>query len=179
MTILGDFNFDLHKLVSESSKAFEELFMINGIYPLISLPTHAKPGCRETCIDNIFTSCPSSVALSGTIESTVSHHFSVFQLTNITNSQEEKVAIAQFYDFSNSNTELFLEDLDETLVKCNDEMSFQEFLELYDGKIDEFFKLQVPKLSKRNRKVNPWITDCLIISINRNESLYEDWKKTT
>jgi hypothetical protein len=178
LNIVGDYNFDLHNLVTESSKAFEELFLINGLYPLISLPTHSKPGCRETCIDNILTSCPSSVAVSGTIESTVSHHFSVFQITNINSGPEEKAATTQFYDFCNSNTELFLKGLDETLANSSDGMSFQEFLEIYDSKIDEFFKLKTPKTSKRNRKTNPWITDGLILSINRKESLYQDWKKT-
>ena len=33
-------------------------------------------------------------------------------------------------------------------------------------------------MSKRNHKVNPWITDGLTISINKKAELYEDWAKT-
>ena len=41
------------------------------------------------------------------------------------------------------------------------------------------FKIKNPKISKRNWKVNPWITDGLIISIRKKDELYSDWKKTT
>ena len=54
-----------------------------------------------------------------------------------------------------------------------------DFLNIFNTKIDEFFKLDQPKISKRNWLVNPWITEGLIISINKKESLYEDWKETT
>ena len=60
----------------------EELILTNGMFPLISLCTHARPECRETCIDNILTNEVSSVIMSGTIEQSVSHHFSIFQFTN-------------------------------------------------------------------------------------------------
>ena len=48
--IMGDFNIYLHKLDSENSRAFEDSVLSNGLFPLISLCTHAKPDCRETCI---------------------------------------------------------------------------------------------------------------------------------
>ena len=64
------------------------------------------------------------------------------------------------------------------MVERGDALNLPDFLQLYDAKIDEFFKLKTPKLSKRNRKVNPWITDGLITSINQKESYYRAWAKT-
>ena len=49
----------------------------------------------------------------------------------------------------------------------------------YNAKIDNFFKLDKPKLSKRNWQVNPWITDGLITSISKKGDLYNTWKGTT
>ena len=56
---------------------------------------------------------------------------------------------------------------------------FDDFLNIYNAKIDNFFKLEKPKLSKRNWQVNPWITDGLITSINKKGDLYNTWKGTT
>ena len=33
-------------------------------------------------------------------------------------------------------------------------------------------------MSRRNRKCNPWITDGLILSIERKSALYDDWDDT-
>ncbi len=178
LKIMGDFNFDLHKLESLNSQAFEELILQQGIYPLISVCTHAKPGCRETCIDNILSNSPSDVIIAGAIEldTSNSHHLAVFQLLNFSHDNVTKEAEKQYYDFSKSNIELFLCDLEKYARPLNHEyVTFEDFLEFYDQKIDEFFKLAEPILSKRNRKANPWITDGLINSINRKEELYDDW----
>ncbi|MCP4456444.1 MAG: hypothetical protein GY816_00205, partial [Cytophagales bacterium] len=176
LQIMGDFNFDLHKLEGVNSQAFEELILQQGIYPLISVCTHAKPGCRETCIDNILTNSPSDVVITGAIESDASHHHAIYQLSNFSHGSLVKEAQKQYYDFCNSNIELFLCDLEKYARPLNHvHVTFEDFLDFYDQKIDEFFKLAEPILSKRNRKANPWITDGLIKSINRKEELYDDW----
>ena len=179
--LLGDFNFNLHNIITPDDKQFEQLILIIGAFPLISIATHAKPNFKETCIDNILTNEPNSVILTGTIEESVSNHFSIFSFMNIELNQIKKEPVAQHYEFSDSKTELFIDSLKNSL-DCNDSFcndNFVQFLELYDQKIDEHFKLKNPKISKRNWKVNPWITDGLIISIRKKDELYKDWKKTT
>ena len=71
--------------------------------------------------------------------------------------------------------------LSKVLKICQNESenSLGDFLNIFNTKIDEFFKLNQPKISKRSWLVNPWIAEGLIISINKKESLYEDWKRTT
>ena len=175
--ILGDFNINLHRLEGETAKSFEELILSNGLFPLISIPTHVKPGCKPSCIDNIFTTNISSVLSSGTIVFGTSHHRSIFQLTDRYYEDIEKVATVQYYDFSNSKTEKFLESIEE-VFGIYDQANLQQFLSIYNEKVDEIFKLKSPKISKRNRKCNPWITDALIISIEKKETLYNDWDDT-
>ena len=176
--ILGDFNLNLHKIEGETVKRYEDVILTNGLFPLISIPTHAKPGCTPSCIDNIFTSNVTSVLSSGTIEVGISHHHSIFKLTKINHNCEDKIAVIQYYDFCNSRTELFLENIEKTYNECKNNINLQQFASIYDEKIDEHFKLENPKKSKRNRKCNPWITDGLVISISHKEGLYDDWDTT-
>ena len=79
------------------------------------------------------------------------------------------------YDFSESKTELFVKSLENLSNKSKNSLGddLDDFLNIFNTKIDEFFKLNQPKISKRNWPVNPWITEGLIISINKKESLYE------
>jgi hypothetical protein len=179
LKIMGDFNFDLLKLQGENCKAFEELILEHGIYPLISVYTHAKPNCRKSCIDNILSNNPSSVLISGTVDLDSSHHRAVFQISNINHGHIEKEAETQYYDFCKSNLEAFLSDLQKCKCSLDGSKTFEGFLDIYNQKIDQFFKLVSPILSKRNRKVNPWITDGLIISVLKKESLYDEWKEST
>ena len=176
--ILGDFNLNLHKIEGETVKSYEDIILTNGLFPLISIPTHVRPGCAKSCIDNIFTSNITNVVSSGTVELGISHHHLIFQLTKIDHCYETKVAVVQYYDFCNSRTEKFLEDIEKTFNDCADKINLGQFASIYDDKINEFFKLESPKRSKRNRKNNPWITDGLIISINHKEELYIEWDDT-
>ena len=65
--------------------------------------------------------------------------------------------------YSESKTELFLiNNLQNQLG-----YDFDDFLNIYNAEIEKKFKLDQPKISKRNWQVNPWITDGLITSINK------------
>ena len=177
--LLGDFNFDLLTLNDGDSKKFEEIMQSYGLFPLISKTTHLRPGCRGTCIDNILTTEPLNANATGIVEQSVSHHSSIFAISKLLHGDGSKESVAVYYDYSESKTELFLNDL----AKLSSENKFghdlEDFLNIYNAKVDDYFKLDQPKFSKRNWLVNPWITDGLIISINKKESLYDTWKSTT
>ena len=177
--LLGDFNFDILTLPTEEAKAFEALIQSYGLFPLISKVTHTQPNCRGTCIDNILTTDPLNVEVTGIIEQSVSHHSSVYAISKLKHGSGKKEAVTVHYDFSESKSELFLESLKHLSNNCYLGHDLEDFLNIYNAKIDEFFKLDKPKLSKRTWQVNPWITEGLIISINKKESLYDTWKKTT
>ena len=55
--LMGNFNLDLHESESSSNvEAFEEFFISEGLFPVISPATHHNPSTKsKPCIDNIFT----------------------------------------------------------------------------------------------------------------------------
>ena len=96
-------------------------------FPLISKVTHTRPNCRGTCIDNILTTEPINVILIGTIEQSLSHHSSVFDISKLSHSYAKKEAVAVNYDFSELKTELFVKSLDNLKVKTVLVMIFMTF----------------------------------------------------
>ena len=54
---MGDFYLDLHRSESSSNvEAFEQFFISEGLFPVISLATHHNKSAKsKSCIDNIFT----------------------------------------------------------------------------------------------------------------------------
>ena len=176
--IMGDFNIDLHTLTDEPSKSFEDLLITSGILPVISLSTHSKPHCRETCIDNIITNEVDTIIMSGTVEETVSHHKPIFHITNIIHSHSNhKQAIAQHYDFSNKKIDMFVREL-EYLLEMEQQPTFSDFSNMYKTAIDKIFKLEKPKITRRNNKTNPWITDGIVKSVQTKSELYKKWDKS-
>ena len=88
--LLGDFNFNLHSIINQDDKQFEQTILTSGVFPLISRATHAKPNFKESCIDNILTNEVNSIILCGTIEESVSNHYSIFSFMNIELTQIKK-----------------------------------------------------------------------------------------
>ena len=56
--------------------------MCNGFNPIISCSTHNKPNCKNSCIDNIFVR-NINIAINGTIKTDISHHKSLFSVSEI------------------------------------------------------------------------------------------------
>ena len=80
--IMGDFNFDLFKRLQSVVGKFEDIFLSQGLYPLISLPTH-KTNSSSSCIDNIFTNAIEKYCLSGIIDDIGLHHSPIFSIFNL------------------------------------------------------------------------------------------------
>ena len=181
--IMGDFNVDLHKLDNDNSRHYEELIIINSFYPTVSIYTHSKPSCRDTCIDNILTNCPESIITTGTIDESVSHHKPIFQISRLKSktgcSDNFNNCTPQYYDFSNANLEKFTLELQKSpKIQNSNFTEFSEFLETFNTILDDTCKLNNPRASKRTPKNNPWITDGIIQSIKRKRLLYKKWSKS-
>ena len=177
--VMGDFNIDLHDDHSRTLCNLEEITLTTGFVPLISLPTHHKPGCRETCIDNILTNDVDSIIISGTIEDRLSHHSPIFQIFSVggieNRTQSEKST--QLYDFCNSNIDNFTSML-ETEINDNYPPDFQSFYNTYNEIIDKTCKLDKPRTTKRTMQNNPWITVGIISAVKTKNNLYRTWKKS-
>ena len=175
--IVGDYNVDLHDTVSALTSRFEETVISAGFYPCISLSTHHKQNCRETCIDNILTNDIDSVCVSGTITETISHHRPLVLVLNRSIIKSNSDPVTQTHDYCNSNILNFVTTL-ETEFRNNPPSHFAEFLSSVQESIDKTCKLDKPRISKRTIQNNPWITPGLINSVNKKHELYAEWKKS-
>ena len=179
--LMGDYNIDLHRIeYCENHKTYEEMIITAGLFPLISLHTHqAHDNCRKTCIDNILTNSPGDVVFTGTVGESPSKHLPIFQFSNSSHVSDIKEPITQFYDFKSKNIDTFVTELEEALLnELPDDSNFSEFIKLYNKKIDQNFKLEKPRTTKRNCKNNPWITEGLLESINKKAELFDNWNKS-
>ena len=93
----------------------------------------------------------------GTLENRLSHHNPIFHFSNILCSDEAvKTSLKQHYNFSKSNLENFVEVLSERVqnfsIVDND---FKAFQKIFTDVLDETYKLDKPKTTKRNNVNNP------------------------
>ena len=177
--VMGDFNINLHNSSSKLVQELENKMLSTGFFPLISIPTHEKPGCKPSCIDNIFTNNTENTLASGILKLNISHHHAVFHISTCLTNQTEhsETKHTQYYDYCNSNVETFLISINEELHVRTPE-NFSNFCTVFHEQIDKAFKLERPKSSKRTALNNPWITTGLITSIRTKDKLYDLWKKS-
>ena len=175
---MGDFNINLLSKNNKSVEEFENKILGTGFFPLISIATHERPGCKQSCIDNILSNDLEHTLKSGTLRLGASHHHAIFHLnTNINNpTKNSQDKLTQYYDYCNTNIESFLISINEKL-QSNPPDNFSNFCNSFNEELDKAFKLEKPKCSKRTPLNNPWITAGLIKSISTKDELYDSWKK--
>ena len=183
--VTSDFNVNLLSNKHKEIRRFENVVFGNCFIPLISLATHHKPGCNPSCIDNILVNSYEKVLKSGILDINVSHHSPVISFYNdfVNEETNPKVNVIPKFDYCESNMITFNDKLSIKLsnlsMECN-EYGFTSFTECLKDTIKECFTVNENMIkSKRNRLINPWITNGLINSINQNHFLYKVWKKST
>lgn len=182
VAIMGDFNINL---LTNSSSEFENTIYASNLIPTIAIATHEKPGCLPTLIDNILTNSTDNLIVSGVLESRVSHHLPIFCVLDCpATTVTHKLAGSPKYDYNSTNTESFLQELELKLYNSKfdyeSENSFNDFAKMLNDCIDTNFLVDegsVPK-SKRNRLLNPWISNGIINSIQQKCLYYKKWKKS-
>ena len=179
--LMGDFNINLHCLKQKHDQNFEELILSSGYCPVISIATHCRPNCSETCIDNIFVNSPSDVLLSGTLQYEIAYHSPVFQISQIEMHMKNSInKTTIYYDYNYSNITKFCSALKENIANFESKGeldSMNQFLDVFNNTIDSTCKLETPKTTKRNSINNPWITSGIIKSISTNDKLYAKYRK--
>ena len=175
--IMGDFNINLH-VDSKNVSDFEEVMFTTGFLPLISTYTHEKPGCNQTCIDNIFSNDLNNFVASGTISDRISHHLPIFHIFDglSTSKSESNEKYIQYYDYCDSNVRQFITSLYINLDK-NPPQNFDQFNNTFKDNLDGACKLRKPKTSKRTPINNPWITSGIVTSITKKHELHDSWSK--
>ena len=144
------------------------------------------PGCKPTLIDNILINSTQNLLHSGVLKSAISHHHPIFNIFEINSkpAQNNEVKYPK-YDFCESNTDKFIEDIRHEISNTepnfeHNEQNFNKFLGFLHDKIDENFLVDEGKFknSKRNRLLNPWITNGIIASVQSKNYFYRKWKKS-
>ena len=82
-----------------------------------------------------------------------------------------------YYEYSRKNLERLVEILPQRMEESNIK-NIEDFMTFYTGLVDECCKLTIPKTTKRNPIINPWISEGLIVSIDEKHKLRRKWKKT-
>ena len=149
---MGDFNYDLLKQLESAIENFEEVFLSQGFFPLISLATHSSSATQSSCIDNIFTNDIDKISLSGVIKNMGKHHSPVFSLMdfNLDKACCKSPTQIQEYSYSSKNIDSLTKELDLELVEIYKNLNFDSFFLLFKNCIDQCCKLATPKCSKRN-----------------------------
>ena len=88
--ILRDFNTNLFKHSDPNTKNFEDHFLIEGLYPTVSIQTHKIGNTTGSCIDNIFISDVRNVICSGVIPGIGKHHSPIFTLASLNLKKKSK-----------------------------------------------------------------------------------------
>ena len=175
---MGDYNINLlNKLLNNiPDSQYEECIYSSGYAPLISLATHIKPNCKDSCIDNIHSNETESILLTGTLSDNISHHLPIFQFSDInTPIHDSKQPVKVLYDFRNCNVDKVIAELSETIPFIVPSPKFTEFTEHFENILNKHCKLDNPRTTKRSPVNNPWIIEGLITSIKRKHELKSDW----
>ena len=147
--------------------------------PTISIYTHDKQNCKNSCIDNIFTNDTDTILLSGTLSNNISHHLPIFLISDIDSApRKEKNKHTKFYEYSRENILGFTNDLQEKIGFLKPSTNFSEFTKLFQSTLDANCKLAKPKVTKRTFENNPWITESLINAIEHKHELKKRWIKS-
>ena len=110
---------------------------------------------------------------NGTIKTEISHHKSLFLISEVKKIESRKVndRITISHCYSKENLAKLNEILSAKLIN-NGPSNFNDFVELMQNSIDESCKLKKEKAAKRNAQNNPWISTGLINSIAKRDRLY-------
>ena len=184
VTISGDFNIYLHKRCDE----FENILYSHGFAQRISVATNENPGCTPSCIENIFVNSWNTISISGVSKNKVSSHSPMFCNVGVEFQSSEDDTKAPRYDTCDSNMEIYMHRLENSMkyytnnnIPQDDlETAFKSFTDDMSELIDECFLIDPENYnnSKHNIFVNPWITPGIVASVKPKQFLNENWKKS-
>ena len=149
-----------------------------GLVPMITKPTRITP-FSATLIDNILVDQQlQSSADSGILLEHLSDHLPCYCiLRNINPQRAEELEITS-RDTRQKNLNALKRKLQdatalETRQTESAENQFNEFHRKLDELLDQFIPVKTRKITKRKKRIEPWLTAGLEISIRRCKSLYK------
>ena len=184
--ITGDFNIDLLKtLERERFQDYLDLFMSNGLFPQITLPTRfARKSC--SLIDQTFYKSTDNhqPTFSGIIISQISDHLPYFTCLEKKHKKSKNEKFIKVFNNSPSDIDYFCQEIQKNInsqsFDCNmlndPNVNYTQFQKiLIEAKV-KCIPMKVQRANKYKHKLSPWITSGIIRSIKFRDNLYKKFK---
>ena len=187
LIIGGDFNLDLLNLSNnEKFQEYFDIFVSNGIFPQITLPTRFSKK-KATLIDQIFCRFAKNTSeiKSGIVVTKISDHLPCFSVIKIHEKRNSKPEYVKVNKNGPKGIENFINEVEDRLKNAhfeNDLMSdpnsnYNTLELIIKESREKCLPLTEVKFNKYKHKISPWITFAIINSIKKRDQLYVKWKK--
>ena len=186
--LCGDFNINLLQIqTNQHFNQFYDSLTSIGFIPKITLPTRISE-TSATLIDNIFTNNIDRAHVSGILSRKFSDHQMIFSLQKCNKCQKlkhnEKYIEVELT--SQDNLDKFAAEIKESKIceriNNNADADPNANLDILTNIINTAKNNNIPqkvkKFNKRRDKKEPWMTNELLLMVNRKNELYVDWKRS-
>lgn len=173
--IIGDVNLNILDDGSNITNEYISALHSNGFLSYINHPTR-EAKLSATCIDHIFVRSKRSSTLSaGILKSSTTDHYPIFAAwenrkntlkcsnNNVPKSQLSKEKLLQFLE---------VEPWFDVYNEIDPDNSFKSFIRTFQDSIFKATNIKIQKQNSKSRKIKPWITAGIIISIRKRDKLH-------
>ena len=182
----GDYNINLLDLNREKFQEYFDIFVSNGLFPQITLPTRFSKK-KATLIDQIYCrySKYTSNNKSGIIMTKISDHLPCFSIMNLNTKTIIKPKFVKVTKITPSNITNFQSEVDKKILLTDfDRNPLTDPNENYN-KLEKIIKHArikcfpetTVRFNKYKHKICPWITYGILNSTRTRDRLYVKWKK--
>ena len=185
--INGDYNIDLLQMHRNNYfNSFYENITSQGFFPKLTRPTRSYDN-THTLIDNVLTNNICKPHISGILTYHVSDHFMSFcivegKVKRVKDTPKyievENITLLSISNFKGAigNSDILSKfDLD---PQADPNINYN----LLSSTINKAKSLHIPKkskkINKRKHKKEPWMTNDLLVLINKKNDMYRNWKST-
>ena len=178
---MGDFNIDLLKTdMHRPIHDYVESIYSNSMLPSIYKPTRITAN-TATCIDNILTNNENIIQTTILVNDT-SDNMPIILSTNLDfiNPQKHENKFIYKRNHCDDNISKFKKRLSEInwqeILDNNDANDvYNTFIERFNEVYDECIPLKKCTINRKRNPMSPWITNCLLKSINKKNKLYKQY----
>ena len=154
----------------------------NFLQPCITEPTRAPGKNRRTLINNIFVDIYDKQLFAGNFLEKLSDHLPNFLIINGIENSLKKIKIV-VRDFKKLNKHHYLQDITELnnidFLQCKDAIQMYSVSQDHQVEIiNNNAPLKALSIKEKKRRLKPWITPFILISIKTKNIYYKKFIKT-
>lgn len=186
--VLGDINLNIsHDFTSNNKDNYLNMMAELNYVPCINSYTRNVNGQRPSCIDHIFTNIKDINNInSGIIKTSITDHYMTLLHYNSIIPQAINQHCKQT---ANNNNEITVVNIESLINKLSSELwldvlrndDVNECCEIFENRLTNYINDSKKNIHKGNsakfRKIKPWITHGLVVSVRHKERIYKETKK--